>query len=135
MFCRHLIEWILAFTVTRELKYTVALMTPVATRILIPTDCHQEKKTTDFTTKNFERGLMGCSSSWQAVYIKTKQYNAQHCSKTGVGHSMVAFYLPDVPFLSLITSWKNLQARQDMIFKQDLVSRLHKRMHGEAGCT
>lgn len=56
-------------------------MAPELTNALMPSDCHQEKKTTDFTMINFERGRIGASSSWQAVYINTKQYNAHIYSK------------------------------------------------------
>ena len=40
------------------------------------TDCQKEKKMTDFTTRNLDRGRMGASSEWVAVYINTRQYSA-----------------------------------------------------------
>ena len=63
---------------------------PHSTRMLMATDCQKVKKTTDLTTMNLDNGRMGASSSWQARYIRIRQYSAHICSSPNAQHKVQA---------------------------------------------
>ena len=50
------------------------------------TPCQNVTKTTALTTRNFDSGRMGASSSWHLWYMMARQYKAHSCGKIRKGY-------------------------------------------------